>query len=318
MSKRASPKLIGVFVVGAVVLIVTAIVVLGSGKLFAKTEKLISWFDDSVGGLEEGAPVKFRGVQIGQVTDVLLRIPEADPSSSDFRMPVVYELDYRRMARRGETGGDISRAELDDLINQGMRATLATESFVTGLKYIELDMYPGTPINLENVPGLPYPEIPTIRTGLEQIQTKAEELIATVSAVNFDSLVKAITGSVEGVRNFVQSEGVQQFADSLLVTMREVNETMASFRDLAIGLDTTIAPLREAIEDVSEDAQMAARHTEELIGDLRGKLEPGAPLTVKLEQALTEIAAAARSLAVLTDYLERNPSAILRGKPKED
>ena len=82
MSKPANKRLIGIFVLGAISLLVIAIVVLGSGKLFTKTFKAVCFFEGSVGGLSVGAAVVFNGVRIGDVTDVVLRYDTRDLSAT--------------------------------------------------------------------------------------------------------------------------------------------------------------------------------------------------------------------------------------------
>ena len=124
MIRKAKPRLIGGFVVGAVALLVIAIVLFASGPLFKKTTKFVSYFDGSVAGLVTGAPVKFRGVTVGSVKEVRLAIREAEldritePSVDDdvgrmeaelyFRIPVIYELDEDILTKPG------AKVDLDD------------------------------------------------------------------------------------------------------------------------------------------------------------------------------------------------------------
>ena len=67
MNHRVSPMLIGAFVLGALLLAVMAVVVIGSGRYFRRTSPFVLYFPGSVNGLREGAAVKFRGVEIGSV-----------------------------------------------------------------------------------------------------------------------------------------------------------------------------------------------------------------------------------------------------------
>ena len=315
MSKKASPRAIGGFVIGAVVLVVAGVVLFGSGKYFQKTIPVISFFDGSVGGLNPGAPVKYRGVQIGEVTEVRLNIFEADTRRQDPAIPVYYAID-EKVVEKG-TGRRFNAADLERLVEQGLRASLATESFVTGRKYIELDWHPDLPAHREEIPNLGATQVPTIRTGLEEIQREVSELIAGIGSVPIDSLVLDLRNSIDGIDRLVNSVNMQTLADSVHATLHQVHETFRSIEAVASTLDTTVAPLRIAVTDAAKDARQAAEQAERLIENVRGLVSPGAPLSLQLQQTLAEIASAAASLRVLTDYLERHPSAILRGKPED-
>src|SRR6266481_5258268 len=90
MGKRANPLLVGSFVLGGLALAVTVIATIGSGKFFLHTQRFVVYFDGSVNGLDTGAPVKFRGVPIGTVTDVRLKLPPQQVA--DRRIPVLIEV----------------------------------------------------------------------------------------------------------------------------------------------------------------------------------------------------------------------------------
>ena len=90
MKKKISPALIGAFVLGALGLFVAAVLILGSGRLFVQSRDFVLYFDGSVNGLRVGAPVKFKGVEIGSVRDILLSLTK---DMSVQRIPVVVRVD---------------------------------------------------------------------------------------------------------------------------------------------------------------------------------------------------------------------------------
>ena len=314
MSRKANPRAIGGFVIGAAALAVAGVVFFGSGKYFKDTIKVISYFDGSVGGLNAGAPVKYRGVQLGEVKEVRLNIFES-PDRQDPAMPVIYELDVQAVEKGARQ--ELTDEYIEYLVSIGLRASLATESFVTGRKYIELDWHPNLPFHVENVPEVPYPEIPTIVTGLEEIQQEVKELIAEIGKVQLDSLVLDLRNSVDGIDRLINSVNFQTLADSIQVVLHQVHTTFAAFEHVATSVDTIVVPLQVAVLEASRDAQEAAAQAEQLVADIRKQVGPGAPLSLQLQGTLAEIASAAASLRALTDYLERNPSAIIRGKPED-
>src|ERR1043166_5860308 len=96
MGKKASPFTIGAFVVAAVALAVVGVIVFGSGRFFRRTEKCVIYFKRSVNGLRVGAPVKVKGVEIGAVNRILLRLGSLALQPEDVRIPVIIEIDRDR------------------------------------------------------------------------------------------------------------------------------------------------------------------------------------------------------------------------------
>src|SRR3984957_2900029 len=102
MGKGSNPTMGGAFVLGGVGLILAAVVVFGSGNLFRKTHEFVIYFGGDINGLRVGAPVKFKGGEIGQVKRIKLRL-EQDINRdngklrADVRIPVIIELDEEKI-----------------------------------------------------------------------------------------------------------------------------------------------------------------------------------------------------------------------------
>ena len=145
MAKRVSPAVIGAFVVSSFVVMVAAIVVVGSGRLFSKPLTFVCMFQGDLNGLKVGAPVKFRGVQIGSVSAIKLYLsPEEGrlrPGVTQLWLPVIVELDPALITSRGGTGAALE-GQVSKRHQRGMRAQLNVESLLTGLLYIDLDIRP--------------------------------------------------------------------------------------------------------------------------------------------------------------------------------
>ncbi|MFQ8737158.1 MAG: MlaD family protein [Bilophila wadsworthia] len=106
MSKSANKTLIGAFVVGATALLLLAIAVFGSGKLFQTTSRYVLFFDGSISGLSVGSPVLFRGVPVGRVVEIRLT---GDLDNLVFQTPVFIELNKKDEGRFSVSDGDISK-----------------------------------------------------------------------------------------------------------------------------------------------------------------------------------------------------------------
>jgi paraquat-inducible protein B len=309
-------------------LIVAAIIVLGSGKLFKDTVEYISWFEGSVNGLNPGAPVKFMGVTIGQVTAIRLRASSPDgmlDTAEEFenweenlRIPVFYELDRNQLRKEGTVADVADPVVARLLIEGGLRATLAVESILTGRKYISLSVDRNSPIHVVNDPKVDAFEIPTKETGLEWLERDVQNLMNKLTNLDVEGLVAAITEAATEVGELASGQETRAALADIPGTLAEVRETMRSIQTLAASADTTMVMLRPRIDASSEEIEAAAAELDAMLANLRAVVEPGSPLLTNLEKSLYEISTAAAAMAELADYLQQNPSALLRGKDLED
>jgi paraquat-inducible protein B len=324
MSKSANKTMIGAFVVGAVVLAVAAIVLFGSGKFFQKTDPWLTFFQGSVRGLNVGSPVVFRGVQVGQVTDIIVGF---DPTQLEVLIPVLIEIDPEKFK---DIGPREERSDLDmhkALISRGLRAQLQMQSLVTGQLLIDLDFYPDTPAKLIGMDRFKDKmkiegrwEIPSVPTPLQELEKALGELN-----------IKEIT---EDIRKAM--DGIAKLASSTLKDVQKLARNLDSKVDpLSTSLDQTLIEARAGIGDArklmneqgpalvsnikkaAESATTALVHANTTLKSIENLAEEGTQLRHEVSAALTEISAASRSVRVLADFIEQHPDAILRGRAKE-
>ena len=327
MNKQISPTLMGAFVVGALALLVIAIIALGSGRLFRKTYEFVLFFQGSVNGLNVGAPVKFKGVEIGTVTDILLQVEKLEPG----RIPVIIELDAKKLAGRGFRGNLlVDPDELQRALDQGLRGQLQMESFLTGVLYVALDLYPDTPAQFVLPRGSRYQEIPTVPTELEQAQDELRKAFTKLAKIDFDAAIVAMTHAFEGIDRLTKSPALNNSLKSLEQTMPKVDEAVVNIRRLAANLDKnandlssdlqhTSAAARQTIAEIETAAKQVGitmKEGEGALASARAVIDPESPTFYELTKSLREISGAARALRILADYLERNPTALIFGKPK--
>ena len=218
MKRKANKAVIGAFVAGAIALLIIAIAVFGSGALLRGSDKYLLFFDGSVKGLSVGAPVIFRGVKIGNVSDISLIY---DAQTKNVLIPVVIDVELSRVKGVPETLG---YPEYDTLISQGLRAKLEIQNFITGQLMISFDFYPDKP---EKLYGLikSYPELPAL-----PISPDIFEIMDEIP-------IKEISGNLEqtviGLNRLINSEGVA----GLDKTLREVTQAAYSMRLLTEYLE---------------------------------------------------------------------------------
>jgi phospholipid/cholesterol/gamma-HCH transport system substrate-binding protein len=164
MLKLTNTKVVGTFVLGALALVVIAIVLFGGGALFRPTQRAVVYFQGSVSGLSVGAPVAFRGVQVGSVADIIL---EMNAKTGSATMPVYLEFDPRKVTWIG--GTRLTSKGWREAIENGLRAQLVTQSLITGQLIVQLDFFPGTPATLVGE-DKSVREIPAIQSQIEQVK----------------------------------------------------------------------------------------------------------------------------------------------------
>jgi paraquat-inducible protein B len=318
MSKRVSPTIIGAFVVGSFAILVVALIVVGSGRMFTKPIRFICMFQGNLNGLKVGAPVKVRGVQIGTVAEIRLRLSPSEgrlrPDVKELRLPVIVDLDRSQLLARGGTGQALEKSGFQDMLKQGMRAQLNTESLLTGLLYIDLDLHPGAPMNLALEPGGPYREIPTIQTDLAQIQERLSKALDKFEKIDFRALIASITDAANSIRTLTSSPELKATLESLKETVANLNQAIASARTVLNNANSKIGPLVVDLRKNSDEANKTMKDTRAALVSLQQMLDPNSPVAVHLNQTLDQLSETGRSLEEFTDYLQRNPGALIRGR----
>jgi len=316
MSKPANKKAIGAFVVVGLALAVGAIVVFGSGKFFKKQDSVVAFFKGSVKGLRIGAPVVFRGVTIGEVTDMMIL---TDPRDHSFEIPVIMKVERDSFRSIGPDVYDRNRY-LQDLIQSGLRAQLQLQSLVTGQLMVNIDFFPDTPIrivadkSIAEARGLT--EIPTIQTPLQKIEKSLEELPIDEMAKNISKSLAAIekimtsgqlSGSLENlkqatadIRHLVRH--VDEKVDPLTA---DVSRTLEGTQDLLRDLSEQLKPLAASLRQTSDMAGAALQDARHLINSVDGQVEPLAGrLEKSLDAAYATLKQAEKTLAAASGVME--------------
>ncbi len=346
MSEQTSKTVIGGFVVGALALVVIGVLIFGSGDFMKKTNKYVLFFEETIRGLDVGSPVAFRGVKIGSVTRVALRLNTQTMTTS---IPVIIEVEPDRFE---VVGGVIKRdlkRNLKKVIKLGMRAQLVTESLVTGRLMIELGMHPDTPVRLVGK-DTGYPEIPTIPSTYEKFASKLSQL-------PIEDLFAKTIGTIDAIKELVESPEIKQSIHTLKLAMDDARKLINDLRAqvepvatsakgaiedygrLARNTDKQVEPLakdvRKAVNDYGKLARNIDRHVDPLftdvgeavkvatsalkraestIEDIQDLVSDDSVMTNELKTTLRELSSASRSIRVWADYLERHPEALIRGK----
>ena len=327
MSNKANPTVIGAFVLGAIGLVIVGLVIFGSGKLFKKTEVHVLYFKGSVKGLTVGSPVSFRGVPIGQVSAIRMII---NSETLDIDIPVLVDIDPTRFqVCCDEQGQLINRVKdpdktVNNLIKKGLRGKLAVQSLVTGQLMVDLDFYPGTPVNLVSTDSR-YHEIPTIPSQMQAFLEKLQN-------IPIDKIAQKVSDVLDSIDDFVRTPELKGSVVALDQALKDVqhltknlderigklfgnaNATMSDARKFINNLDDEVKPLSSEIHQIGTVAQDTLQQADKVMVDLQALVGENSDVRIEALQMLREITDAMRSIKVLVQYLETHPESLLRGK----
>lgn len=333
MSKKANPTLIGVFVIGAVVLLLGGAMLFGGADMFAPKSRWLTYFPNSVSGLRVGANVLFRGVRVGFVEAVQLQ-GDVDSLETHVRVtlrtfPGVFEL-----TRQGEIvdRGVGERISADDLIEAGLKAQLGVESFVTGQLLVELDFHPDQEQVYRGGKDPEFPEIPTILTDIQQIvenvqrfaadlqesldvQQLAEDVQSAIKGIDELANSEDLRASLAGLNRIVNAEETQAVTARLGDTLAEAREAFESVHVLADNADTELGPMANELKSAIARLDGTLAEAESTLAGASAQMHGDTELARQIVATLAEAESAARSLRVFMDLIERHPEALIQGKP---
>jgi paraquat-inducible protein B len=217
-------------------------------RQYTRSTPYLLYFDQSVRGLTVGSPVEFRGIPVGEVTDVKL---ELDAESGRFRIPVQVEIEPERFT--SATPDEAMRRDLlDRMVATGLRAQLKSGNLLTGQLLVSLDIHEDAkPAQI--VWSGSVPEFPTIPTPIEEITSNLTRLVERLSQFPVEKIGKELAGSLASLHaTLAKSEGV---APALEATLAQAERALASTNSL-IGPESNVnTELQRALLELSEAAR---------------------------------------------------------------
>ncbi|GAC1377194.1 MAG: MlaD family protein [Aquirhabdus sp.] len=237
--------------------------------------KILMYFDQSLRGLAKGAPIDFRGIELGYVKSINV---EFDSTYRQLRMPVVAEVYPSRLSHGREFDPD--KEVLREFIQRGLRAQVKTGNILTGQNYIAIDFYPkAKPAQMQFTNGMAV--IPTTPSELSGLQAQVTQIA--------DKLTKF---------------PLNEIGQDVRKTLANMNTAIESTDKLVKQLDSKTAPAMQATLD---DARKTMQSTQTILAS-------DAPMQQDIRRAVQQMTRAAASLQLMSDYIEQHPESLIRGK----
>lgn len=261
MRPKKDPYLsIGIFSAIAGVLLVVALFFWGAFKNWQRGETFNLIFNTSLNGLDIGSPVKFKGVNVGAVQDIVLKFDDNEMAKSYVTIKINTDLLQTISGQHFNIGVE---DELIEQVQKGLRAKLEYQSYVTGRVFIDLDYYPYTP--------LPNPVmqkigkvmcIPTIPSPMREFWKTIMGTMEKLNQIDFVQLASSVQGSFDALQVGVKALG--RAADTF-------QNTVAPGSELLVQFEHTLRSVDDAASAVRLLADFLERHPE---GLLAGKSAP--------------------------------------------
>ncbi|WP_236026090.1 PqiB family protein [Geomonas azotofigens] len=247
------------------------------------SQNFVMTFKETVRGLSLGAPVDFRGLTVGEVSGIHVA---HDARTKNVDMLVEMRIYPERLRSRvvgAAPDPKQYRAILDEMVGHGLRAQLNSSNLLTGQLVVTLDFFPDAPNAKVNWAANP-PLFPTTPGSLVQLQATLMQIAKKLEKLPLNEVV-------DDVRHTVQT---------LDITLKDAG-----------------AMIRKVDKDLMPEMQTTLEEARKTLGAAKQTLSADAPLQQDLRVTLRELGRTAQSLRVLTDYLERHPESLIRGKQED-
>lgn len=262
----------------------------------------VVYFHDSIQGLSEGSPVKLFGVQVGNVTDLRLVLDPEGHEGAPLAARVGFVLQPQR-ALEGDAAAFLTPDPMRAQVANGLRVMLESENYLTGEKALSLSYVSGAPAAKARDEGETL-VVPGDARSLSALSGALSDVATRLNKIPFERIGKSLDHTLASVDQVVSSPSLKRAIDDLAGTLHEAHAlTRDAQRNLSPAL-SRLPTISAQVEDAVENANAALAS----VGD------EGSDFQRKTQRLLTEVADMARSVRLLSDFLERNPEALLRGR----
>lgn len=329
MSQQAVKFRIGLFLFLAAALFVGSLFFFGLTSFFQQRTTFVSFFNESVMGLNKGSFVRFRGVEIGQVTDIRLSL---DDGSTPLGIPVIYEIDVSRLQDKLGVPVNISeKGPYENAIRDGLSAKLSNSSFVTGQLYVDLNFRPNsvkdpTPRILDKDLHM----VPAVPSLLADVSSQMVKIVNDISQINFPELSTNLNQMIVNANQILddfEKQGTVKNVNSTLASVQEllnsgeinkllkqVGGAAGSLDEMMTDLNTGKGSLGQPLADTLKQLADTTTALNEMSQNFAQLIESNTGPVADIERTLGDIQEATTAFQSLLEFLRRHPNALIFGK----
>ena len=295
MASQSTKFTVGLFVAGGLVIAIAAVIWLGMSKVFEEGKYYVTYFSESIQGLDVDSPVKFRGVPVGRVVSIAVA-----PDSELIQVVLKLETDER-----------LSRDTVAQLTSVG----------ITGAMFIELNLRKPHEPDLSPKLTFParYPVVPSKPSNLTKLLSDINSIVKEVRGLDLKGISTEIKGTLALVSDIMEQADITEISQKLMGLMNQAGETLDRSHRVMSRMDSLLETKEETIAATMDEAEKLMKNSNMLVRKGIDIVE-GSDLQVdRLQQHLMTTA---RNLEVVSDKLNRladtlseQPSRLLFGKP---
>ncbi len=330
-AQRALYLRVGTLMLAGVALAIGFLLFLAGNSIGNRPVIYETYIRESVQGLDVGAPVKYRGVSLGRVTEISLvsatyRAPQGEPFAGAFQMVLIrFNVNLTSV---GEGAPD-----LEEAVKQGFRVRLASQG-LTGLAYMEMDFLAAERFPAESPPWTPrYPVIPAAPSTVAQVQTAAQMLLQRLEQVDLAGLIDNLSGLLSDLRKETNEGDFSEVLNQAAQLLKRLNQSggagdlpgaVAEFRGVAAEarsllasreLRGTLAGANQAMGELRTAVGRLPASLAALENTLRSARGATGDLQADLDPILRDLRSAVANLRDTTELLRRYPSQAIFGAP---
>ncbi len=305
MSQKPNYFKIGLFVIAGTLVLAIAIIIFGGGKYFEETYMLETYFEQSVQGLDVGAPIKFQGVQVGNISEIGFVF-------EDYKTSYQYVIVRAKIIKRTTTKNSKFSLFIDDndrelgmkkMIEKGLRLQLASQG-ITGVAFLNavyLDPEKHPPLSIDWKPKYLY--VPSAQGTLEQITQSIEKLTESIGNINFKDISDDVEKLLATINLTVQEADIPKLSKDLQSTLETIDNTVAGAGKIINSKE--VKQTLTNVAETTEEFRKTLKRTDRLLQSREDNLT----ITLKNIQRISE------ELSEFIGTVKKYPSWVLFGDP---